>query len=87
MTNIDLKNDPKEILEFDQKFMSGFETIGLHEKFVHVFGNEAAARWTGKGLNKEGKRVRFEAINFKFDREGKIISLKGYWSPERIVEY
>ena len=25
--------------------------------------NEAAARWTGKGLTKEGKQVRFEGIN------------------------
>ena len=81
-------NDAKEILEFGKKFMSGFETIGLHEEFVHVVGNEAAARWTGKGLNNEGKRVRFEGINvFKFGREGKIISLKGYWSPDEIVEY
>ncbi len=64
-----------------------FETVGLHEEFVHVVENEAAARWTGKGLTKEGKQVRFEGINvFKFDRQGKIISLKGYGRPDEIVE-
>ena len=80
-------NNPKEILEFGKKFMSGFETVGLHEEFVRVVGNEAAVRWTGRGLTKEGKQVRFEGINlFQFDREGKIIQLKGYWNPEQIVE-
>ncbi len=67
--------------------MSGFKTVGLHEEFVHVVGNEAAARWTGKGLTKEGKQVRFEGINvFEFNNDGQIINLKGYWSPEEIVE-
>ena len=81
-------NDPQEILEFGKKFMSGFETVGLHEEFVHVVGNEAAARWTRKALTKEGKRVRFEGINvFKFNKEGKIINLRGYWSSDEIVEY
>ena len=68
-----------------------FETVGLHEEFVHVVGNEAAARWTGKGLTKEGKQVRFEGIFeginvFEFNNDGQITSLKGYWSPDEIVE-
>ena len=80
-------NDPQEILELGKKFMSGFETVGLHEEFVRVVGNEAAARWTGKGTTKEGKQVRFEGINiFEFNRDGKIVKLKGYWSPDQIME-
>ena len=76
-----------KILELGKAFMSGFKTVGLHEEFVHVVGNEAAARWTGKGLTKEGKQVRFEGINvFEFNNDGQIINLKGYWSPEEIVE-
>ena len=81
-------NNLAEILELGKAFMSGFRTVGLHEEFVHVVGNEAAARWTGKAVTKEGKRVRFEGINiFKFDEEGKIINLKGYGRPDEIVEY
>ena len=80
-------NNSTEILEIGKTFLSGFETVGLHEEFVHVIGNEAAARWTGKGVTKEGKRVRFEGINiFKFNDEGQITSLKGYWSPDEITE-
>ena len=82
-----INNNPAKILEFGKKFMSGFETVGLYEEFVHVVGNEAAARWTGKAITKKGKKVRFDGINvFKFNKEGKIINLKGYWSPDRIVE-
>ena len=77
--------DPEKILEFGKKFMSGFKTVGLHEEFVHVVGNEVAARWTGKGTTKEGKQVTFEGINvFQFNNEGQIVGLKGYWSPENI---
>lgn len=76
-----------EILELGKAFMSGFETVGLHEEFVHVVGNEAAARWTGKGITKNDKQVRFEGINvFKFNSDGKIVDLKGYWNPDKIVE-
>ncbi|MEL6162677.1 MAG: nuclear transport factor 2 family protein [Cyanobacteria bacterium J06628_3] len=62
-----INNDPAKILEFGKKFMAGFETVGLHEEFIHVVGNEAAARWTGRAITKEAKKVRFEGINvFKF---------------------
>ena len=74
------------ILQLGETFVSAFETVGLHE-FVHVVGNEAAARWTGRGLTKEGKPIRFEGINiFEFDEEGKIVNLKGYWNPDKIIE-
>ena len=80
-------NGSAEVLEMGKAFLSGFETVGLHEELVHVVGNEAAARWTGRGLTKEGKRVRFEGINvFEFNNEGQIINLKGYWSPDEITE-
>lgn len=82
-----IDNNPAKILEFGEKFMSGFKTVGLHEEFVHVVGDEAAARWRGKAITKEGKKVRFEGINvFKFNSEGEIISLKGYWSPDNMIE-
>ena len=80
-------NNSAKILELGKVFMSGFKTVGLHEEFVHVVGNKAAARWTGKGLTKEGKQVRFEGINiFEFNNDGQITSLKGYWSPDEIIE-
>lgn len=80
-------NNSEAILELGKKFISAFETVGLHEEFVHVVGNEAAARWAGRGLIEEGKRVRFEGINvFQFDAEGKITNLKGYWNPDDMTQ-
>ena len=76
-----------KILELGKAFISNFKTVGLHEEFVHVVGNEAAARWTRKGITKEGKQARFEGINlFEFNRDGQIVKLKGYWSSDNIVE-
>ena len=76
-----------KILEIGNAFMSGFKTVGLHEEFVHVVGNEAAVRWTGRGTTKQGKQVTFEGINiFQFNSEGQIINLKGYWSPDKMIE-
>lgn len=78
---------PETILALGQIFMSAFETVGLQEEFVHVVGYEAAARWTGRGLTKEGKRVRFEGINvFTFDTGGYIVKLKGYWDPAKMID-
>lgn len=79
--------DPEAILALGQAFSSAFETVGLQEEFVHVVGYEAAARWTGHGLTKEGKRVRFEGINvFTFDSDGYIVNLKGYWNPVEMID-
>ncbi len=44
--------------------MSAFETVGLQEEFVHVVGYEAAARWTGRGLTKEGSVFALRALMF-----------------------
>lgn len=80
-------NSSNDILELGKAFISAFENVGLYEEFVHVIGNEAAARWTGKGLTKEGKQVRFEGINiFNFNSDGEIVNLKGYWSPHEMIE-
>ena len=45
-------SNSEAILELGETFISTFETVGLHEEFVHVVGNEAVARWTGRGLTK-----------------------------------
>lgn len=47
-----------------------------------VNGREAAAMWIGKGKTQEGQDVIFKGIDlFEFDQEGKIILLRGFWTP------
>ena len=52
------------ILERGKEFMASFETIGLYPEFVSVDNLRAAAKWTGKGITKDGHSVKFEGINF-----------------------
>lgn len=58
-----LKTSPSEILEQGEAFVRAFQKIGLHEDFVHVVGNEAVAKWEGRGTTERGEEVRFEGIN------------------------
>lgn len=77
-----LKTTPREILEQGEAFLSAFQEIGLYEDFVHVVGNEAVAKWEGRGTTKEGAEVRFDGINvFLFDDQGKILKLRGFFAP------
>ena len=75
------------ILERGKEFMASFETIGLYPEFVSVDNLRAAAKWTGKGITKDGHSVKFEGINFfEFNQMGKIANLVGFWNPNDMVE-
>lgn len=76
-----LKTTPEAILAQGEGFVGAFETIGLHEDFVHVVGNEAVAKWEGRGVTPDGTEVTFEGINvFTFNENGKIAKLRGFFS-------
>ncbi|MEO0828208.1 MAG: nuclear transport factor 2 family protein [Cyanobacteria bacterium J06639_14] len=73
------------ILAQGEAFLSAFSSVGLHEKFVEVNGHEAVAYWEGQGATFDGQAVRFSGINqFRFDANGKVISLRGFWNPDDI---
>ena len=77
-----IKNTPEAILAQGEAFVGAFETIGLHEEFVHVAGNEAVAKWQGRGVTRDGNEVVFDGINlFTFNSDGKIAQLRGFFSP------
>ena len=77
-----LKTTPEAILSQGEGFVSAFKSIGLHESFVHVVGNEAVAKWEGRGVTLDGIEVTFEGINhFQFNDSGKITQLRGFFSP------
>ena len=75
------------ILGRGKEFMANFETVGLYPEFVSVDNLRAAAKWTGKGVTKNGRSVKFEGINFfEFNETGKIANLVGFWNPNDMVE-
>ena len=63
-----------------------FETIGLQEEFVSINGNQAAVKWTGHGVGKNGIEVTFEGIDlFEFNLDGKIQSMRAYWDSAAML--
>ena len=75
------------ILERGQEFIANFQTVGLYPEYVSVDQLRAAAKWTGRGLTKDNRSLKFEGINFfEFDETGKITNLVGFWNPEDMVE-
>jgi steroid Delta-isomerase len=77
-----VKNSPEAILAQGQGFVSAFSEVGLYESFVHVVGNEAVAKWQGRGVMPDGTEVSFDGINhFTFNEDGKITLLRGFFTP------
>lgn len=77
-----VKNTPETILAQGEGFVSAFQRIGLYESFVHVIGNEAVAKWEGRGVTPDGEEITFGGINhFTFNEAGEITLLRGYFTP------
>ena len=76
----------QKITEFFQSITAAFKEVGLTEDQVFVAGNGAAVKWTGSGISKQGKKVRFEGIDvFEVNEAGKIRRLYAYWNPAEMV--
>ena len=68
--------------QFFQGIADLFAEVELTADFISINGNEAAVKWTGRGVGKNNRAVTFEGIDlFEFNAEGKIQSLRGYWNP------
>jgi steroid Delta-isomerase len=63
-----------------------FATVELTPEFVHITGNEAVIKWTGRGVGRNDRAVEFEGINLvEFNDSGKIQALRGYWNPAKMM--
>ena len=76
----------KKIEEFFQTVTAAFKEVGLTEDQVFIAGNSAAVKWTGRGVSKEGRSVKFEGIDtIEVNENGKIQRLDAYWNPAEMV--
>jgi steroid delta-isomerase len=76
----------KSIEEFFQTVMVAFKEVGLTEDQVFIAGNGAAVKWTGRGVSKQGRQVKFEGIDvIEVNEAGKIQTLHAYWNPAEMV--
>ena len=71
-----------ELRKFITHVMSGFDTVGLKENSVFIIGHDAAVKWTGEGIGKNGQAIRIEGIDvIHCNEQGKITSVHAYWDP------
>lgn len=76
----------QKIREFFETITVAFKEVGLTEDQVFIAGNAAAVKWTGTGLSKQGRKVKFEGIDvIEVNEAGKIQTLHAYWNPAEMV--
>lgn len=79
-------NGHASLREFFQGMTALFDKVGLTEEHIFINGDEAAVKWTGRGVGKNGRKVGFEGIDIiKVNAEGKIQTLYAYWNPDILM--
>ncbi len=63
-----------------------FREVSLREEHVFINGDQAAVKWSGEGVGRNGRRVTFDGIDvFRFNPDGRIQQLWGYWNPTAMM--
>jgi steroid Delta-isomerase len=76
----------KSLTEFFQTVTAAFKEVGLTEDEIFIAGNSAAVKWTGRGVSKQGRQVKFEGIDvIEVNEAGKIQTIHAYWNPAEMV--
>lgn len=76
----------EELLAFFAQIAGAFTSVGLFADSIFPVPNGAAAKWTGRGVGKNGRSVTFEGVDvFEFDGNGKIRILWAYWNPAAMM--
>lgn len=71
-----------ELREFFAGMSDYFETVSVRQDKVYPCGDQVALLWTISGRLTNGTDVTFDGIDiFKFNEDGKIQALWGYWNP------
>ena len=72
--------------QFFEGIAGAFSEVGLTEDNVFITGNEAAVKWTGRGVGVNGREVVFEGIDiFEINDAGKIQNLWAYWNAAALM--
>ncbi len=72
--------------QFFEGITGAFSEVGLTEDNVFITGNEAAVKWTGRGVGVNGREVVFEGIDiFEINEAGKIQNMWAYWNPAALM--
>jgi len=72
--------------EFIGQLKAVFTNLEAIKEHIFIAGNEAALKWTMKGVSKTQKNVTFEGITiFEINDAGKIQTTSAYWNPKTII--
>jgi ketosteroid isomerase-like protein len=72
--------------QFFGAIAGGFKEVALKPDHIFIVGHEAAVKWTGRGVGKNGKSVHFEGIDvFEINEAGKIQKTRAYWNPAELM--
>ena len=71
-----------ELREFFGGMSNAFETVSVSQDKVYPCADQVGLVWTISGRMTNGREVTFDGIDVvKFNEEGKIQALWGYWDP------
>jgi steroid delta-isomerase len=72
--------------QFFEAIAGGFKEVALTADDVFIVGHEAAVKWTGSGVGKNGRAVHFQGIDiFEINEDGKIQKTRAYWNPAELM--
>jgi steroid delta-isomerase len=66
-----------------QELCDAVEQVGRYADHVFVAGNDAAIKWTGRCIGRNGRAVTFAGIDVvTVNAAGKITTVMTYWDPQ-----
>ncbi len=72
--------------EFIGQMKAVFAKLEATKESIFIAGNEAAVKWTMRGVSKTQKAVTCEGITvFEINDAGKIQTIRAYWNPKTII--
>lgn len=79
-------NGHEEIRRFFEGITGALKEVKMTADHVFITSRGAAVKWTGTGVGKNGRSVRFEGIDvFEINEDGKIQKLFAYWNPQELM--
>lgn len=72
--------------EFIGQLKAVFAKLEASKDSIFIAGNEAAVKWTMRGVSKTQKAVTCEGITIlEINDAGKIQTTRAYWNPKTII--
>jgi steroid delta-isomerase len=80
------RQGPDAVLEFAQGAATGFRELALHADGVFIAAHEAAIKWTGRAVAKDGRSLTFEGVDIiQVNPQGRVTSARAYWDPAPVM--